>query len=118
MILHVVVGIEDVVLTVVLVLGRHHDLAEPAPEFAAGMDTEILAGVGVTTPGRVDLGQVLDRLPVALVDGPQYPGPVGARLAAEDAEEGRVALGLGLFALRRGGVPVFLQMLYDHVVVG
>ena len=97
-ILHIVVAVKYIVFPVVLVLGGDDDLAEAGTELAAGGDPEILAGIGVAPPGGVHLGQVVDGLPVALVQHAQDAGAVGPRLAAENAEQGRVAHAFGASA--------------------
>ena len=84
MVLHVVVTVEDIVFPGVLVLRGYYDLAEPLPELGPGTDSKVLLGVGVATPGGIDLSQVFYRFPVPLVQRRQDAGPVGAGFAAED----------------------------------
>ena len=126
-ILHVVVTVEDVVFPGVLVLGGHDNLAEPAPELGAGVHAVVLLGVGVSAPGGVDLGQVLHRLPVTLVQHRQDSGAVGAWLAAEYAVQALApALIKSPLSLRKrarvkaflGSGQVFGEMLDDVVVFG
>ena len=62
-----------------------------------------VAAVGVAAPGRVDLGQVLVVAPVPGVDQRQQPGPVGARLGAEDPGGGPPPVAvLGQVGVARG----------------
>ena len=86
MILYVVIAVEDDVLAVVLVVCGDDGMAETEAELLPGIDVEFLLGVGVATPGGVDLGQVLDRFPVALVENGQDARAVGAGLASKDDE--------------------------------
>src|SRR5918999_130504 len=88
MILHVVVAVEYIMLPVVLIFGGDNDLAKTQAELLTGVDPKVPLGIGVAAPGGVDLGQVLHRFPVALVQHRQDASPVSAGLAAKDAVEG------------------------------
>src|SRR5947209_3056602 len=57
-VLEVVVGVGDVVLAGVDVLGRHRDPAEGTFHVRPGVHAVESAAVGVAAPDRVDLGQV------------------------------------------------------------
>ena len=121
MILHIVVAVEDIMLPVVLVLGGDDNLAEPQAELLPGVDAEILPGVGVAAPGGVNLGQVLHRFPVTLVQHRQNARSVGARLAAENpvqgpgrATAGRIVVGWRIDVCGPA-FPVLVKMLQDVV---
>ena len=84
----VVVGIEDVVLAIVLVVDGDLDRPQPFDEHVAGVDAVGLAAVGIAAPLDEDRREVLVGLPVARVDQLLNAGAVGARLRAEDAIAG------------------------------
>ena len=112
-ILHIVIAVEQVVFPIVLVLGGNDNLAEPLAELGPGLDAEILPGVSVAAPGGINLSQILDRFPIAFVDGGQDAGPVGAGLAAKDAVEG----GGPVSGFRRfPGFPQIRLQVFDDIV--
>ena len=84
-VLEVVVGVEDVVLTVVLVLDRHLDGGEAAAHGAGRRHAHAGAAVAVAAPRLVDRGQVVVGAPVARLQKRQDARPVGPGLGPEDA---------------------------------
>ena len=92
-VLEVVVGIQNVVLPFVLVLGRHRDCGEPALELGHSVDAVIGAPVGEGSPGLVGTRQVVHVLPVPGVDERQDAGTVCTGPAAEDPVQGRAPCG-------------------------
>ena len=107
-VLEVVVGVDDVVLAGVLVLGRDGDAPERGLHVGAGLAPVQAAAVGVPTPDGVHLGEVGVAAPVAGVDQRQQARPVRAGLGAEDPR-GRAAA----VTVRR---DVGLDVLADVVV--
>jgi hypothetical protein len=89
------------VLAGVLVLRRHRDPAERLLHVHPGLPPVEAAAVRVAAPYGVDLGEIGIAAPVAGVDQRQQPGPVRARLRAEDPR-GRAA-----------AVPVLRGVLLD-----
>ena len=83
-ILQVVVAVENIVLTVVLILHRNGHRRKARFKGLRGFQAIRLTGIGIPTPGHVDLGQILVTPPVALVEQGQNTGAVRARLGAED----------------------------------
>ncbi len=84
MVLEVVVGVGDVVLAGVGVLGGHRDSAVlPVHVVGCGRAVE-LAAVGEAAPRGVDLREVGVVAPVAAVDQLQQARAVGARLGTEN----------------------------------
>ena len=98
--LEVVVGVEDVVLAVVLVLGGDLHPCQHRLELGARVDAVVVGRVGVAAPVDVGLGEVGVGLPVPLVDQRQDAGAVAARLRAEDAVAGAAPRGLGVGAVQ------------------
>ena len=84
-VLQVVVGVEDVVLAVVLVLDGHVDGGEAAAHGVLVGDAVAVAAVGEAGPGDVDRGEVVVGAPVALLEQRQDAHAVGARRRAVDA---------------------------------
>ena len=95
----VVVGVEQIVLAIVLVLQHRLHLAQTLGKLLAGCGAFIGATVGVATPVQVDLGQVLAALPQAPVNRALHACAIGARLGAKDAPAG--LLGRCCFILAR-----------------
>ena len=112
-ILHIVIAVEQVMFPIVLILGGDDNLAEPLAELGAGLDSEILPGVGVAAPGGINLSQIRDGFPIALVNGGQNAGPIGAGFAAKDAVEGGGPV--SGFRPFPGFLQIRLQMLDDIV---
>src|SRR3546814_7545198 len=84
----VVVGVEQIVLAVVLVVHHRLDLLQAVLEEPLRRLTAGTRAVGIAAPGEVGLGEVRRLLPATLVDQRLLAGPVGARPGAEDAEAG------------------------------
>ena len=122
MVLHVIVTVEEVVLSIVLVLGGYHYLAETLPKLGTGADAEVLLGICIPTPCGIDLCQILNRFPIAFVNNSQYSRAVSTRFAAEDAVKRSRPLGCTLGVLTLSKVltslrQVFLKVLYHVVLV-
>src|SRR5690606_23977749 len=113
-VLEVVVGVGDVVLAGVDVLGGDRDPPVGVLHVGAGGDAVEVAAVGVAAPHRVHLGEVGVVAPVAAVDERQQPRPVRARRRPEHAQRGaalvavlaRVGLDVGADVV---GVVGFVQ---------
>ena len=84
MVLEVVVGVGDVVLAGVDVLGRDVDPAVVGLQIIPGRGAVQIAPVREAAPGGVDLGDVAVVAPVAGLHQGQDAGPVRAGLGAED----------------------------------
>ena len=122
MILQVVVGVEDVVLAVVLVLDGDVDCRESAAHRVAGRDAEPPTPVRVAAPREIDGGEVVVGLPVAGLEQRQDARPVAAGRGAEDS---RVVAGVGAHVVRlrrlveagdhRGGVVEQLHEVRERV---
>src|SRR5262249_23221157 len=84
-VLHVVVTIEDVVLTVVLVLHGNGHLCKARLAFAGRRGTVRRPGVAVAAPGHVDSSEVLVTAPVAFVEQWQDASPIRAGFRPEYA---------------------------------
>ena len=95
----VVVGVEQVVLAIVLVLQHRLHLAQPLGKLLAGRSAFVSATVGITPPVQVDLGQVLAALPQAPVNRALHARAIGTRFGAENAPAG--LLGRGTFIQAR-----------------
>ena len=95
MVLEVVVGVDDVVLAGVDVLRGHFDAAVVVLHVVAGGGAIEVASVSETTPGGVDLGQVLVGSPVPGLDKFQHPGAVGTGFGTEDAGAGATLISVG-----------------------
>src|SRR6185437_1168810 len=102
-VLVVVVGVGDVVLAGVGVLGRHRDPPVGRLHRAAGGHAVEAAAVGVAAPGGVDLGEVLVVAPATRLHQLQEPRPVGARLRPEDPDRA-VAVVVGPHEVQVGGL--------------
>ena len=85
----VVVGIEDVVLPVVLVLHHRLDVPQPGLEQAVGRPAFRAGAVGVPAPGDIGAGQVGVGPPAALVDQRLQPGAIGPGLGAVHPTAGK-----------------------------
>ena len=111
-VLEVVVGVGDVVLAGVGVLGGHRDPPVGGLHLVAGRAAVQSAAVGVAAPDGVDLGEVGVGAPVAAVDQLEQARAVRARAGAEDAGGGaafvavlgQVGLGVGADEVGLGGL--------------
>ena len=84
MVLEIVVGVGDVVLAGIGVLGRHRDAAVLPAHIVGSRRPVEAAAVREAAPRRVDLREVGVVAPVAAVDQLQQPGAVRARFRAEN----------------------------------
>ena len=107
-ILEVVVGVGDVVLSSVGVLGGHRDPAVLPVHLVGGGRTVQPATVGEAAPCGVDLREVGVVAPVAAVDELQQARTVGARLGSENPCGGTPLVTMfGKVGLRVGPDVVF-----------
>jgi hypothetical protein len=84
----VVVGIQQVVLPVVLVVDHRLDPFEPSGEEILFRPATGARPIGVAAPGQIGPGQIRVGVPAALVDQGLQAGPIGPGLGAEDPEAG------------------------------
>src|SRR5258708_3416426 len=84
----VIVAVQDVVLTVVLVVDDRLGGGETRAEKRAVFRALDARAIGVAAPGEICLGKLGVALPAAFVDQRLQTGAVSTRLRAEDAVTG------------------------------
>src|SRR5687768_4068013 len=81
----IVVGIEQVVLAVVLIMHYRLDALEAFGESALVIGTGIARAIGISPPGDIGAGKIGTFRPQSLIDQCLEAGTIGAGLRAEDA---------------------------------
>src|ERR1700758_708995 len=76
----VVVGIENIVLTIVLALGDKIDGSKPLGKVAPRSLALNATPIGIAAPVEIDVGEIATMVPAALVDQRAQARAIGSRL--------------------------------------